>query len=278
MPELPEVETVINYLKNEILDLKIFDINIKNDKFIKNSSKDEFKEFLKNKTIKNISRKGKYLIFELSENSYMISHLRMEGKYFVDDKLINRKHDYLIFKLSNNKYLSYNDSRQFGTFHISHNPYELKEIKKLALDPLEDKFDVEYLYQKSNKSNKNIKTFLLDQSIISGIGNIYASEILFDAKINPFIAANQISKKDIEEIVNSSKKILKLAIKHNGTTIHTFSFGPNKTGDFNNFLKVVYRERKDCFDCHNPIKRIKQQSRSTFYCENCQINKNKKET
>lgn len=270
MPELPEVETVINYLKEEVLGEKILNIEVRNLKFLKNASLQEFKNQLENKVIKNIFRKGKYLIFDLSNDIYMVSHLRMEGKYFVDPKLINRKHDYLIFVLSNNKILSYNDSRQFGTFHITKDLNQLKEINKIALDPLDESFNLNYLYNKSRKSKKNIKGFLLDQSIVSGIGNIYASEILFDAKINPFIEANKLSQKDIEKIIDSSQKILKEAIKFNGTTIHTFSFGQNKTGEFNNFLKVVYREKKNCFNCSSPIKRIKQQSRSTFYCPRCQ--------
>lgn len=270
MPELPEVETVINYLKQEILGEKILTIEVKNLKFLKNSSLQEFQNQLENKIIKDIFRKGKYLIFVLSNNIYMVSHLRMEGKYFVDQNLMNRKHDYLIFWLSNNKILSYNDSRQFGTFHITKDLDKLKELNKIALDPLDKKFSFDYLYNKSKKSKQNIKSFLIDQTNVSGIGNIYASEILFDAKINPLIQANRLNSEDIKRIISSAQKILKMAIKYNGTTIHSFSFGKSKTGEFNNFLKVVYREKQNCFYCNNPIKRIKQQSRSTFYCSKCQ--------
>ena len=145
MPELPEVETVINYLKQEILGEKILAIDVKNLKLLKNASLKEFKDQLENKILKNIFRKGKYLIFVLSNDAYMVSHLRMEGKYFVDHDLINRKHDYLIFQLSNNKILSYNDSRQFGTFHLTKNLDQLKELNKIALDPLDEEKNINYL-------------------------------------------------------------------------------------------------------------------------------------
>lgn len=270
MPELPEVQTIINYLKDNILNQTILDIEIKNHKFIKNVSTNEFINNLKNKIILDIDRKGKYLIFKLSNNLYMIVHLRMEGKFFIDNKKVERKHDYIIFKLSNNIYLSYNDSRQFGTFHLTNEPNKLKEINKIALDPLNDNFDFHYFHSKVSKSNKNIKSILLDQTIVSGIGNIYASEILFESNISPFKTGKQLSKKEIEHIIEASKKILKLALKYNGTTIHTFSFGNNKTGDFTKYLKVVNRENKNCLICNTKIKRIKQQSRSTFYCDKCQ--------
>ena len=158
MPELPEVETVINYLKKQIINSKILDVEIKNYKFLKNRDLESFKNEVINKKILDIKRKGKYLIFVLSDDLFMISHLRMEGKYFVDDKIQNRKHDYLIFKLSNDKYLSYNDSRQFGTFHLTNDLNSLNEIKKVAIDPLDDQFSTDFLYKKTCKSKKNIKT------------------------------------------------------------------------------------------------------------------------
>lgn len=269
MPELPEVQTVIDYLKKEIIGLKIKQIEIKNEKFLKNTAIGIFKQKLINKKIVDIKRKGKYLIFELDNSLFMVVHLRMEGKFFVDQKKINRKHDYLIFDLTE-KFLAYNDSRQFGTFHLTDNIEELKELKKVAIDPLDDKFDVNYLKNKLDKLRKEIKVLLLDQTIVSGIGNIYASEILFDAKISPFKKANELSMDELERIVVSSKKILKLALKYNGTTIHTFSFGENKTGEFNKLLKVMNQANKKCYICSTNIVRIKQQSRSTFYCPQCQ--------
>lgn len=270
MPELPEVQTVINYLKENIINEKIIDLQIKKEKFLKNANVTYFKKVVIGSEIKDIQRIGKYLVFVLSNKWFLVSHLRMEGKYYVDQEVKNRKHDYLIFKLTNNKYLTYNDSRQFGTFHISKDLESLKEVKKIAIDPLDDKFDTNYLFNKASKSKMNMKAFLMDQSIVSGIGNIYASEILFGAKISPLRKANELSKKEISLIVEQAKLILEKAIKYNGTTIHSYSFGIDKTGDFSEFLQVVYREKKNCFICNEKIMRIKQQTRSTFYCPRCQ--------
>ncbi len=274
MPELPEVQTVINYLKENILNLTIKDIEVKKDKFIKNVGVNEFKNTLTNSKIIYVQRKGKYLIFECkkdNKNFYMINHLRMEGKFFIDQEIVERKHDYIIFHLSNKHFLSYNDSRQFGTFHLTDNLETLKEINKVAIDPLDDRFNETYFFNKINKSNKNIKAILLDQSIVSGIGNIYASEILFLAQINPFMLGKELTKSEISKIIHSSKKILEKAIKYNGTTIHTFSFGDNKIGQYNQFLKVIYQEHKICKHCNNAkIERIKQQGRSTYFCPRCQ--------
>ncbi len=270
MPELPEVQTVINYLKDNILNLKINSIEIKNSKFLKNETLESFKNKVTNKVILDIFRIGKYLVFVLSNNLFMIVHLRMEGKFFIDKIKKNRKHDYLVFDLSDGKFLSYNDSRQFGTFHLTNNLDTLKEIKKVAIDPLNNEFTTEYFWNRISSSKKNIKLILLDQTIVSGIGNIYASEILFESKINPFKKANELTKDEISKIVNNSKKILKLAIKYNGTTIHSFSFGNNQAGDFTKYLKVVFNANKKCPNCNSTILKVKQQSRSTYYCPICQ--------
>lgn len=270
MPELPEVQMFINYLNKHIKGLIINDVEIIKDKFLKNESSTSFKKKIIGKEIINIERIGKYLIFCLSGNFFLVSHLRMEGKYFIDNEIRKRKHDYIIYKLSNGKYLTYNDSRQFGTVHLTNNLNDLEVINKIAIDPLSDEFNIDYLYPKIHKLNKNIKAILLDQTIVSGIGNIYASEILYEAKVSPFMSAKDLTKKQIEEIIKYSKLILLEAIKHHGTTIHTFSFGDNETGQFSNYLKVVGRNKQKCLRCKTIIVKEMQQSRGTYYCPKCQ--------
>lgn len=272
MPELPEVQTIVNYLMTKIINKKVVDIQILNEKFLKNVDKEMFVNSLLNKQIIDINRKGKYLLFYLSNNLVVVNHLRMEGKFFVNKDKVHAKHDYIIFTFDDNSFLKYNDSRQFGTFHlVNKNEIDkLKELKKIAQDPIDISFDINNLINKIQKSNKNIKTILLDQTIISGIGNIYANEILFDTKINPFTKGKELTKTQIEQIWISSKKILELAIKHNGTTIQSFSFGNNHVGSFAKFLKVQSRENKNCFLCNKKIIRIKNNGRSIFYCQSCQ--------
>lgn len=270
MPELPEVQTFINILNKKLNGLSIEDVEIKNDKFLKNTSIIDFKRKIKGAKIETIFRIGKYIIFQLSNGLYIVSHLRMEGKYFVDQKKQNRKHDYIIYKLSNDQYLSYNDSRQFGTIHLTNDYSNLNEIKKIAIDPLNKNFNFDYFYPLVSKSTKNIKLILLDQTYVSGIGNIYASEILFASNVSPFKKGNDLSKNEIKKIVENSKLILNKAIENNGTTIHTFSFEENKTGNYTKFLNVVGRNGKNCNICKSKIIKVMQSSRGTYYCPRCQ--------
>lgn len=272
MPELPEVQSVISYLQEEIIGAKIVDVKIVNNKFLKNVSEEDFEKTLLNSSFKSIERIGKYIIFNLSNNYSIVSHLRMEGKYFVRKVEKRFKHDYLFFFLDNSKLLVYNDTRQFGTIHLcpTSDLHELKEIKKIAIDPLNPKFDVQYLKEKIHKLKKSIKNVLLDQTIVSGIGNIYANEILFAAKINPFTPCNQISDADLLSIIKESKRILKLAIENKGTTIKSYAFNGKDNGSFQDFLKVQSREKLNCFDCEEIIVRKKDGGRSSFFCPKCQ--------
>lgn len=273
MPELPEVQTVVNYLKTKIINQKILNINVFEEKMIKNCSINLFEKTLKNSVIINIDRIGKYLIFYLDNNHVMVSHLRMEGKYFVKDKseIIENKHIRLMFILSNS-ILYYHDTRKFGTFTIYKTSLflESKEISKIAIDPLNSFFDEDYLFTKIKDSKKTIKNLLLDQAIVSGIGNIYCCEILFSSKISPFRLGNSINKKECEQIVKYSKEILVLAIKNKGTTISSFSFDENHFGEFQNHLKVYGRNGSNCKNCELIINKDFINKRGTFYCPNCQ--------
>lgn len=273
MPELPEVQTVINYLKTKIINKKIIDLNILEPKMIKNVSEIDFKNTLINSSIINIDRIGKYLIFHLNNDFVMVSHLRMEGKYLIKEKneIFNDKHIHLIFYLEDFN-LGYHDTRKFGTFTIYKSSIflESKELSKIAIDPLDLNFNSIYLYNKINKLKKNIKTILLDQSIVSGIGNIYCCEILFKSKISPFREGNSITKKECEMIVKSSKEILVLAIKHHGTTVSSFSFDNNHSGTFQKYLNVYNKNKCKCYNCNSIIIKDFINKRGTFYCSNCQ--------
>lgn len=272
MPELPEVQTVINYLKTHILNKKIVDMWIYNDKFLKNASAIDFQKTLLNHSFINLRRKSKYLLFDMDNNYTLITHFRMEGKYFISSPDEINKHDYIVFKLDDNHLLKYNDSRQFGTLHLveTNKINELKEINKLAPDPFEDSFDFDKFQKKIQKSQKTIKNLLLDQSVIGGIGNIYACEILFDVKINPLTKGNKLTNEEIKKIFDSAKNILVKAIEQNGTTFQSFSFGNHHMGNFVNFLKVYGRNRQSCLTCGQTIAWEKINGRGTFYCPSCQ--------
>ena len=275
MPELPEVTTIINKLKNtSMIGKKIIDVVFYKPKVIKNASVDSFKSFLVNESIVDISRKGKYILFKLTNHKWWVVHLRMEGKLFYqnsNEKIIN---NFLMVEIvfDNNYVLGYYDSRMFGTFHI-YTDDEIKnskELNKVAIDPLDENFTANYLFSKICKVNRAIKTTIMDQSIVSGIGNIYADEILFASKIHPQSLAKNISLDECKSIVKHSKNILKEAIAHKGTTVFSFKFDPNHTGNYQNFLKVHSRENQECYVCKNKIIKIKVNGRGTYFCPSCQ--------
>ncbi len=273
MPELPEVQTVINYLKTKIINQKIISIEVLAEKMVKNISITDFKRILINSTILNIKRVGKYLVFFLDNNYVIVSHLRMEGKYLVSNKynIINDKHIHMIIELTNYN-LYYHDTRKFGTFTVydSSTFLQSKELVKIAIDPLNILFDGKYLFSKICNSKKPIKSLLLNQSIVSGIGNIYACEILFSSKISPYRIGNSITISECNVMSDEAKRILNLSIKHNGSTVSSFLFDGNYIGSFQNYLNVYGRKNKKCISCESLISKNYINKRGTFYCENCQ--------
>ena len=265
MPELPEVETVRNYLKKNILNKKIIDIDILYPKMIENDL-NFFKDNLINNYFIDIKRKGKYLIFE-TNNNYLISHLRMEGKFNIKNKddMIT-KHEHVIFYFDDFT-LRYDDTRKFGRMKLI-NKDELESYFNNLGPDANNVNDINEIYNKIHKSSNMIKTILLDQSIISGIGNIYADEILFDSKISPFKKGKEITKEELENILKSSKKILNEAIKYKGTTIKSFTSAYHQKGSYQNFLMVHTKNK--CSICNSNIIKTKINGRSTYYCKVCQ--------
>jgi len=271
MPEIAEVETVRNVLKKRILNKRIKDVKVFYGKMIDNDE-DYFRKILIDNEFKDILRKGKWLIFELN-NHYLISHLRMEGKYFIKDTNDPyEKHEHIVFTFSDNTDLRYHDTRKFGRMKIVNKEdlWNTEEIKKQGIEPIDDKLTSDYLLEKFKNKKLPMKTILLDQTIISGLGNIYADEVLYASKIHPLKMAKDVSKKECEQIVLSSKKIIAKAIKEGGTTIRSYTSSLGVTGNYQNFLKVHTKENKICEICKGKIKRIKVGGRSTYFCENCQ--------
>ena len=269
MPELPEVRTVANVLKRNLLNKKITNIRIIYPKIIDIGSLD-FKNLI-GKKLTDVNTKGKFLIFTF-EDLYLVSHLRMEGKYFIkklDD--CNEKHEHIIFEFGDLS-VRYHDTRKFGVMKIV-NKKDLDntlEIKKQGIEPIDDSLTSNYLLEKFKDKKMPIKTALLDQEIISGLGNIYADEVLFASGIHPLRETKSITKEECENIILSSKKILLHAIKEGGTTIKSYTSSLGVTGNYQNYLCVHKREGMNCKKCNTVIKRIKVGGRSTYYCENCQ--------
>ncbi len=272
MPELPEVETVLRTLEHQIKDQQIEDAKVYYEKMIE-TSKDCFVDELKRQHFRKFERRGKYLIFILDEYT-LIVHLRMEGKFYVYPKENKEKdkHTHVIFYLED-KQLHYNDVRKFGRMWLYKKDEDYSCLDKLGYEPFDERLTGSYL-KKFNKDNKTkIKTQLLDQSMITGIGNIYADEILFKANVNPLVEARFIKEIDYDKIISATRGILKEAIKQGGTTIRSYTSSLGVTGLFQQYLMVHSREKQACYDCNSEIVRVKVNGRSTYYCPKCQKEK-----
>ncbi len=274
MPELPEVETVVQILKKEIKNTTILGVEVLNDNIIEGDAFSFIKQ-LKNKKIKEINRKGKFLVFHLSESIILISHLRMEGKFFTFEKENARynKHDMVIFHLSDNLTLIYNDTRRFGRMQLrNENDYlSTPPLNNVGLDPLEiNDNDLDKLYQKFHHSQRTIKETLLDQSLISGLGNIYVDETLYAVEISPFKRASAISFKQFQDILRESKRILKLSISLKGSTIKSYHPGNDISGSFQD--RLLCYGHKDLFSdkCSHRFYKTKLNGRGTTYCRHLQ--------
>ena len=270
MPELPEVETVKNGLIKKVLHKKIIKCKVLYPGIIAYPEKETFTKEIINQTINNITRRGKFLMFEL-DDYYLISHLRMEGKYFIKEpnEILN-KHDHVIFSLNTKEELRYNDTRKFGKMHlVKKNELDMTPLSKLGLEPWDESLTTKYLKEKLNKK-KSIKTLLLDQGIIAGIGNIYADEILFLSKINPETNGCDVTNKNLIDIIDNTKKILEKAIVSGGTTIHSYTSVDGITGRFQQELLVHGKKSAPCPICKTEILKIVVNGRGTYYCPKCQ--------
>ncbi len=271
MPEIAEVETVRNTLKQRILHKKIVNVEILYPKMIESDIKD-FKNILIGREFIDIGRIGKWLIFDLNDYC-LLSHLRMEGKYFLknkDEKI--EKHEHIIITFNDGSDLRYHDTRKFGRMNLvkKEDYLNVEAIKKQGYEPFSEKLTPEYLLNKFKNKQLPIKTLLLDQTIISGLGNIYADEVLFASRINPLKKGSDITKEDCANIIESSKKIIKKAIEMGGTTIKSYTSSLGVTGRFQAYLQVHKRENEPCLVCGSLIKRIKVNGRSTYFCPKCQ--------
>jgi len=287
MPELPEVEVVRKSLNRKIKNKEIKKVLVKN-KNLRFKVPSDFKNFLKNKKVINVNRFSKYLILCLNNKSYCLIHLGMSGTIhllnlkekniitntsFYNSPLLPNKHNHIEIFFKDLK-LIYNDPRRFGFFQILNNDDQLKKrFKHLGPEPFQSTFNLKYLRNFFKGKEKNIKSFLIDQNFVSGIGNIYANEILFLSKINPFKKAKLLSENDCKKIISNSRKILLQAIKRGGSSIKNFKNSNGNSGSFQKEFNAYQREGEKCKNsrCKGMIKKVFISNRSTFFCDICQI-------
>lgn len=278
MPELPEVETVKNVLQLELVGHTIIDVHLYYDSLIVGISKEEFYRRLKGNPILDLKRRGKWLIFEFAEE-VLLSHLRMEGKYvFRTPNDAITPHEHISFLLENGQELRYQDTRKFGRMYLlKKDHYQVEApICFLGLEPWDQALTVSYLEKKFSKKHIPIKTALLDQGIIAGIGNIYANEILFLCHLSPFCECSKVRKDELKKIINETRSVLAQAIKEGGTTIRSYTSQEGVHGKFQQQLFVHGKEHVPCSLCQTIICKAKVNGRGTYYCPSCQKEKNLK--
>ena len=286
MPELPEVEIVRQSLNKKIKQKKVKKVIIRN-RNLRFKIPINFSNLLENQKIIKVGRFSKYLILHLSNKSYCLFHLGMSGTIhliyenkkrfltnasFYNSSTLPKKHNHVEIIFDNLKII-YNDPRRFGFLQIIQN-YSLlkKRFAHLGPEPLQLKFNLDYVTSFFRAKKKNIKNYLLDQKFVSGIGNIYASEILFLSKINPNKKVNLLKKKDCKKIIINSKKVLLNAIKKGGSSIRDFKNTSGKKGSFQKNFNVYDREGLNCkrFECPGIVSKKFFSNRSTFFCNICQ--------
>ena len=286
MPELPEVEIVRQSLNKKIKQKKVKKVIVRNRNLRFKIPKD-FSDYFENKKIIKVERFSKYLILYLSKDIYCLVHLGMSGTiHITENKMDNiitntsfynspflpKKHNHIEIIFEKFKVI-YNDPRRFGFFQIIKDKKNLKEkFNHLGPEPFNLKFDLTYVYNYFKYKNRDIKSLLLDQKFVSGIGNIYASEILFKSKINPYRKVCFLTKEECKKIILNSKKILLKAISKGGSSIRDFKNTSGLKGGFQNEFKVYQQQGMMCknFGCTDLIKKKISSNRSTFFCESCQ--------
>lgn len=273
MPELPEVETIVSGLNGKIRGRQFKTVEVELERQLSNCTTTTFQNFIENEIIDRVERVGKYLHFIFKSGKSFVTHLRMTGKFIYApvESSEEEKHIRIAFSFVDGSRLLYQDIRTFGTFSIYERGQEVLEKGKIGIEPLSDRLTAARLKELFKKRKGPIKNVLLNQSLIAGIGNIYACEILFDINVNPYTPAMELTDEDLENLVVSTKKILKLAIENNGTSISDYRTVEDKTGSFQNMLKVYQKKDTVCTKCgKDRIVRTTIAQRSTFYCPTCQ--------
>lgn len=272
MPELPEVENVRNGLKQLITGKTITSVRVLWANIIKDPSVSEFTRRIEGQKIEDIRRRGKFLLFVLTED-VLISHLRMEGKYRLEGPEVPlSKHTHVVFELDSKEELRYLDVRKFGKMSLvekekldSH-----PSIKNLGPEPTDETLETAHLEKALKKTERVVKACLLDQKIVAGIGNIYADEILYDAYIHPEKKGNELNSSEIERLRESIVNIMNKAVDKGGTTIRTYSNAYGAQGSYQNYLSVYGKTDELCPRCQHTIQKIKVAQRGTHFCPKCQ--------
>lgn len=272
MPEKPEVVTVARSLEKRLIGLSFTECKVYWNNIIEGIDVKEFEKNVLNQTIKKITTRGKWILISMEKDTLLV-HLRMEGKFFFrETNMPKEKHEHVIFTLSNGLSFRFHDVRKFGKMHLISNEqlYQTEPLNQLGYEYNDSNLTGNYLKNAFKMKQLPIKSVLLDQRIIAGIGNIYDDEILFLSKISPFRSAKSITLKECDLIIENTKLVLDKAIEKGGTTIKSFTSEEGVHGLFQNELQVHGKLNDICPICGNKIKKVFIGGRGTYYCSSCQ--------
>lgn len=270
MPELPEVETIARTLHPQLVGRTILKADLRWPRTLAVPSPRKFKQQIQGQTIRDVSRRAKFLTVQLS-NLYLLIHLRMSGDLFIkEEDAPIEEHDRLILllkppKRGKNQKLVFNDTRKFGRVWLTAHPEEV--LGRLGPEPLEDGFTPRWLYESLQARHRRLKPLLLDQSFLAGLGNIYTDEALHMARLHPLAESDSVSEKQAEALWEAIRAVLGEGVRRNGASIDWVYRG----GEFQNYFRVYDREGKPCPVCGTPIRRIVVGQRGTHFCPNCQV-------
>lgn len=271
MPELPEVETVRRGLESLVLGQEIVAVKVEVPKMVKSDLR-IFLQTLPGQTIQTIGRRGKYLVFDFGQ-TLLVSHLRMEGKYLLfPDEVPEQKHFHVFFTLKNGSTLVYQDVRKFGTFDLIPKS-QLSDFfaqRKLGPEPKKETFKLKPFEVALQSSKKLIKPYLLDQTLVAGLGNIYVDEVLWAAKVHPERLSFSLKKAEIKRLHDETIRILQLGIEKGGSTVRTYRNALGADGTMQHYLQVYGQAGKPCPRCGQAISKLKVGGRGTHICPKCQ--------
>ncbi|NLM97078.1 MAG: bifunctional DNA-formamidopyrimidine glycosylase/DNA-(apurinic or apyrimidinic site) lyase [Halanaerobiaceae bacterium] len=272
MPELPEVETIVRGLRKSVTGHVIEEVIVREKKIVAFPSVEEFRKGLRKRSIRGVERRGKYILLGLGENKSLIIHLRMTGKLLLKPREMEYdKHEHIIFELDNSLDLRFHNIRKFGRMYLVENRYEtVGGFNKLGPEPLADEFTFELFREMLSGRKTNIKALLLDQSFLAGLGNIYTDEALFHAQISPERNSSSLNEREIRDLYNSIRKVLREGIESGGTSYNDYRDVNDEKGNYQYHLKVYQREGRECINCGAEIIRKKIAGRGTHFCPHCQ--------
>lgn len=272
MPELPEVETICRGLRGCVPGRRIVRVRVVEPR-LRRPVDSHFSSRLRGKKIIDVGRRGKYIMLFLQGDEVWMIHLGMSGKLiYVPSERPRERHDHITALLDNGYELRYHDPRRFGLSLLADRAglEELPELRRLGLDPLDPRFGADYLYAFAHGSVRRIRDLLIDQTVVAGLGNIYANEILFRAGIRPTTRARLLGRGRVTRIAEVMPEVLEEAIRRRGTSFSDYRDGEDRPGGFQHHLRVYGRGGRGCLACGRSILRVRLGNRSAFFCPSCQ--------